>query len=359
MIVSLDGWALRMEPDFQDRRAGRPFFKRIGPYLPSVMLLSVAVSALIYLAVMQLMGWRTPVFGVSGGLTYATPAGTSVLLYASPNTKAYLSGIGGNYETLLVPWRGYFSERKRAYREATDISQVRNLKEGVLVLPSALSLNDEERAEILAFRIRGGAILSTWATGTRNSGGDWAGWQFLERLGVQMVGEIPTSADGLHLVLNGESPVSHTHPAGQRIGISKTSEALLRVKGEMVAGRFMNWTRVHDEARRDEGAILFSEANASTGRVAFFAFAETIWESRPIAAYDFIDNTIQWLQREPAIVVAAWPNGKRSAQVMEMDTEDGFANAVRMHSRLSYPWPALDIAEEAARDALAQHGKVK
>ena len=39
--------------------------------------------------------------------------------------------------------------------------------------------------------------------------------------------------------------------------------------------------------------------------------------------------------------------------------EDGFANAVRMHSRLSYPWPALDIAEEAARDALAQHGKVK
>lgn len=39
--------------------------------------------------------------------------------------------------------------------------------------------------------------------------------------------------------------------------------------------------------------------------------------------------------------------------------EDGFANAVRMHSRLSYPWPALDIAEESARLALTQHGRVK
>ncbi len=338
--MSFVGWALLMEPSVQDRRAGRPFFKRIGPYLPSVMLLSVAASALIYLAVMQLMGWRTPVFGVSGGLTYAAPSGSSVLLYASPNTKTYLSGIGGNYDTLLIPWRGYFSDRKRAYREATDIEQVRKLKEGVLVLPSALSLNDEERAEILAFRLRGGAILSTWATGTRNSGGDWAGWQFLERLGVQMVGEIPTSTDGLHLVLNGESPVSHTHPAGQRIEISKTSEALLRFKSEIVAGRFMNWARIQDEARRGEGAILFSEANPSIGRVAFFAFAETVWESRPIAAYEFIDNTIQWLQREPAIVIGAWPNGKRSAQVIEMDTEDGFENAIpfsSMMKSLDYP----------------------
>jgi peptidoglycan/xylan/chitin deacetylase (PgdA/CDA1 family) len=340
MIVSFVGHAFIMEPSFQDRRAKRPFFKRIGPYLPSVMLLSVAVSALIYLAVMQLMGWRTPVFGVSGGLTYAAPTGNSVILYASPNTKTYLSGIGGNYETLLVPWRGYFSNRKRAYKEATDIAQVRELKEGVLVLPSALSLNAEERAEILAFRLRGGAILSTWATGTRNSNGDWEGWQFLERLGVKMVGEIPATTEGLHLVLNGESPVSHTHPAGQRIGLSKTSEALLRFKGEVVAGRFMNWARVHDEARRDEGAILFSEASATIGRVAFFAFAESVWESRPIAAYDFIDNSIQWLQREPSIVVAAWPNGKRAAQVIEMDTEDGFTNAIPfslMMKSLDYP----------------------
>ena len=340
MTASLVGHNFTMSPSFQDRRAKRPFFTRIGTYLPSVVLVSLAVSALIYLLVMQSVGWRTPVFGVSGGLTYVAPASTSVLLYASPNTKTYLSGIGGNYETLLTPWRGYFSNRKHSYIETTDIALVRKLKEGVVILPSALSLNDEERTEILAFRLRGGAILTTWATGTRTSGGKWEGWQFLEQLGVKMVGEIPTSAESLHLVLNGESPVSHMHPAGQRIGISKTTEALLRFKGEMVAGRFMNWERIHDELRRDEGAILFSEANASVGRVASFAFAETVWESRPLAAYDFIDNAIHWLQREPAIVVAAWPNGKRAAQVIEMDTEDGFTNSIpfsRMMKSLDYP----------------------
>lgn len=332
--------ALTMEPDFKDRRAGRPLFKRVGPYLPSMMLMTLAVSALIYLTVMQLLGWRAPVFGVNAGLTYSASSSSKVVLYASPNTKNYLTGIGGNYDNLLIPWRGYFSSRKRAFTEVTDIARVRELKEGVLVLPSAMSLNDEERAEILAFRLRGGAVLSTWATGTRNNKGDWEGWQFLERLGLKMIGEIPASAEGLHLILNGESPVSHTHPAGQRIGINKTSEALLRVQGEMVAGRFMNWLRIEDEARRGEGAIIFSEATASLGRVAFFAFAESVWESRPFAAYDFIDDTIQWLQREPAVVLAAWPNGKRAAQVIEMDTEDGFANAVSfatMMKSLDYP----------------------
>lgn len=102
----------------------------------------------------------------------------------------------------------------------------------------------------------------------------------------------------------------------------------------------MNWARIEDETRRDEGAIIFSEATASLGRVAFFAFAESVWESRPMAAYDFIDNTIQWLQREPAIVLAAWPNGKRAAQMIEMDTEDGFVNALpfaAMMKSLDYP----------------------
>jgi hypothetical protein len=34
--------------------------------------------------------------------------------------------------------------------------------------------------------------------------------------------------------------------------------------------------------------------------------------------------------------------------------DSGFASAVRAHSGVPYPWPALDIAEEAAVAALAQ-----
>lgn len=363
---------LAMKSAFTDHRERRPFFKRIGPYLPVMILLSLAVPAVIYLAVMQLLGWRTPVVGVNGGLTYMASAGKNVTLYASPNTRTYLTGIGGNYEALLVPWRTYFSSRKLNVTEIQDAAQLRKLKQGVLVLPSALSLSDEERGEILAFRSRGGAILATWATGTRNAKGDWEGWQFLENLGAKVLGEIPADADVHHLVLSGESPVSHTHPAGQRIGMGKTSEALLRVKGEMIAGRFMNWARILDDERRAEGAIVFSETNPAAGRVAIFAFAESVWESRPLAAYGFIDDTLQWLLREPAVVLAAWPNGKRAAQVIEMDTEEGFVNALpfasMMHS-LDYPatfyvltsigklFPDV-MARLASEFELAYHGDV-
>ncbi|MBU4080033.1 MAG: polysaccharide deacetylase family protein [Gammaproteobacteria bacterium] len=361
-----------MKPTPPDHRNRRPFFKRIGPYMPAMIILSLAVPVVIYLAVMQSIGWRTPVLGVKGGLSYAAPAGKSLFLYTSPHTTTYLAGIGGNYETLLLPWRNYFTNRKLDFTEIQDAAELGKLKQGVLVLPSALSLSEEERAEILAFQSRGGGVLSTWATGTRNSKGDWEGWQFLERLGARMLGEIPADAEVHHLVLSGESPVSHTHPAGQRIGLSKTSEALLRFKGEMVAGRFMNWARIMDDERRGEGAIVYSEANEKLGRVAFFAFAETVWESRPLAAYDFIDDTLQWLQREPAVVLAAWPNGKRAAQVIEMDTEQGFENAVpfasMMHS-LDYPatfyvltsvgklFPQV-MARLASEFELAYHGDV-
>ena len=329
-----------MKPTFTDQRQSHPFFKRIGSWLPTMIILGLAVPLLIYLAIMQSMGWRTPVLGVRGVIAYVTSGESDVMLYASPNSRAYLAGIGGNYETLLVPWRTYFLDRKLAVKEIEDATQLRNLKKGVLVLPSAVALSEEERAEILAFRAKGGAILTTWATGTRNGKGDWEGWQFLETLGAKVLGEIPSAAEVNHLILTGESPVSHSHPAGQRIGLGKTSESLLRATGEVVAGRFMNWARITETERRNEGAIVYTEASVESGRVVFFAFAESTWESRPLAAYAFIDDAMQWLQREPAIVLAAWPNGKRAAQIIEMDTEDGFANALSFASimqALDYP----------------------
>lgn len=330
-----------LKPEYEDHRERRPFFKRIGPYLSTFIILGVTVPAMIYLAVMQSIGWRTPVLGANGALSYVASAGNSVILYASPNTKTYLAGIGGKYEVLLVPWRNYFSSRSLDFKEIQDISQLRKYKEGVLILPSAVALSAEERAEIFAFRSKGGAILTTWATGTRNGRGDWEGWQFLENLGAKMLGEIPADQDVNHLILTGESPVSHTQPAGQRILMTKTSEVLLRLKGEVVAGRFMNWARITDDPRRDEGAVIFSETSAKLGRVAFFAFAESTWESHPLAAHSLIDDTLHWLLREPAIVRAAWPSGKLAAQVIEMDTEQGFANALPFASMMqSYDYPA-------------------
>ena len=311
-----------------DKFSNRPFFQRLGFYMPFMIIAGIVVPIMIYLLVMKTLGWQLSTLDVNGVLSYAAPTRESVTLYASSNTETYFKGIGGNYDTLLVPWRNYFSNRKLGFKEIRSAAELGKQKAGVLIVPSALSLSPEERTEIQAYRAKGGSILSTWATGTRNGKGEWEGWQLLESMGVKMLGEIPVTEDTRNLTLTGESPVSHTLSAGQRIWMDKTSEPLLRVKGEMVAARFMDYARITDDARRSEGAVVYSEGAGGLNRTAYFAFAESTWESHPLVAYNLIDDTILWLRREPALVRASWPNGKIAAQVIEMDTEQGFPNAL-------------------------------
>lgn len=317
-----------------DRRMRQSPFNRLGPYLPVMIILSVAVPVLIYLLFMQAMGWSLPVIGGSAGSSLGGPTSSDVTLYSSAHTKTYFSRAGGNYEVLLNPWRGYFNSRKLKFTEVQTPAQLRKLKGGILVLPSAISLSDEERSEIMSFRSNGGAVLATWATGSRNTRGDWLGWQFLNNLGAKIQGEIAAASNVNTLLFNGESPVAHSQAAGRRIELSRTSEALLRATGEMRAARFTNPTRVIEDERRAEGAVIFTEATEQLGRVAFFAFAESTWEAQPQVTYELIDDTLQWLHRDPAVVRAAWPDGKRAAQVIAMNVDEGFANALPLASLL-------------------------
>jgi peptidoglycan/xylan/chitin deacetylase (PgdA/CDA1 family) len=371
-VIALTHSINAMKSEIIEQQNKLPFFKRVGSYLYVLIILGVALPALVYLAIMQSLGWRVPVMGANAAISDVAPLGNTVILYAPSSTKTYLNTIGGNYDVLVTPWRNYFTTRKLDFQEVQDASQLRKKKTGVLILPSAVSLNEEERNEIAAFRARGGAVLATWATGTRNGKGDWEGWQFLDTLGVKYLGEISADKEINNLILTGESAVSHTHPSGQRIFMSKTSERLLRVKGEVTAGRFMNWARMTDDELRGEGALVFSELSASSGRTAYYAFAESAWESHPLATYNLIDDTLQWLRREPAIVRAAWPNGKLAAQVVEMDTEQEFSNALPFASMMqSMGYPATfyvltsvgklfpDVLTKLARDfEIGFHGDV-
>lgn len=316
-----------MKPNPQHQRNRRPFFQRMGPYLHLLVIVGLAAPVLVYLGIMQTLGWRAPVVGMHGALGYVSSTSNTVLLYASPQTRSYLQTIGGNYEVLLTPWRNYLSQRDWNFKEIQDTGLLKKYSNGVLILPSALALGSQERADIMAFHVAGGAILTTWATGTRTGSGDWEGWGFLRNLGTIALGEVAPDSGANHLVLTGESPVSHTLPAGQRVFMSKTAEPILRLKGDATAARLMNWARVVDNDRRGEGAVVYTENAPTVGRVVSFAFAESTWESHPLTVFPLFDDTIAWLQREPTVTVAAWPQGKRSAQIIEMDTEQGFANA--------------------------------
>ncbi|MEN9867843.1 MAG: hypothetical protein RL748_3433 [Pseudomonadota bacterium] len=351
-----------------DEFENRPAYRKSGMYLPALIIMGIATAVLGFLLAMQSLGWKMPVVGVEQKKTDSVQNG--VVLYVSPNSKAYFTQIGGNYETLINPWRNYFKQRKQSIKEISEISDLIKLTEGVLILPSALSLNDEERSEITRFQKNGGAVLATWATGSRGGNGEWKGWDLLADLGAQVVGEMEAGATAQQLILNGESPVSQTNGAGRRIWLGKPAERFLRIKGENRAGQIMEWSRAPTGERSQEAAITFSEKNG--GRAVVLAFAESGWEAQAFPIYDLLDDAITWLGRKPAIVKSAWPNGRRSAEMIEMDTEQGFPNALRFASMMralnyrgtfyvltssakQYP----DVLQSLARDfEIGYHGDV-
>jgi peptidoglycan/xylan/chitin deacetylase (PgdA/CDA1 family) len=321
-------------PRRREHRQEKPFYKRFGTYIHLFIIVGIAAPTMIYMEVMKSMGWRMPVISANGLLTYVASGSNNVVLYGSQSSRNYFTGIGANYDLLLNPWRDYLANRKTKYKELTEAGQIKKLDDGVLILPSAVSLTPEERAEIHAFRMRGGAVLATWATGTRNVKGEWEGWHFVESLGAKVLGEVPADSDANHLILNGESPVSHSVLSGQRVFMSKTSESLLRLKGESTAGRFTNWARVTEEGRRGEAAVVFQEEKPEVGRTLVLGFAESAWANHPMSIYPLFDDAIRWLQREPTAIRAAWPQGKLAANVIEMDTEEKFNNALNFESMM-------------------------
>ena len=273
------------------------------------------------------MLFRSPILGDNSGFGTVGARAQSVYLYESPSSTSHFSRVGGNYENLLSPWRTYFSDRARAYKAIKSVSQLQELKDGVLVLPSALALGEPERVAIAAFRARGGSVLATWATGTRDASGEWVGWSFLEQLGVSNVSEIPTASLLTRLVLNGEMPVSYSHGAGQSIALGKAAEPLLAMQGSHIAARFMGSDHVISADRQQEGAVLYSESKLKASRAVVFAFAESTWEAKPFATQLIIDDALKWLSHDVSVIKAAWPQAKRSAQVIQVDAGENVSKA--------------------------------
>ena len=316
-----------------------PLYARVGLYLPLLIIIGLSITILSFVASMKVLGWQVPSFfggnNAMSVLSRPSQKNSDIAIYSSPNTDRYFSEIGGNYQRLTNPWRGYFKDRELDVSELNTIESLREFGGGIIILPSAVALSDEEKAAILKFQSQGGSVLATWATGTRNQKSEWLGWDFLAQLGAKSWGEMSADSEAHYLVLDGESPLSYTHAAGMRIWMGKTAEHPLLLSGEKIAGRVMDWARIPVIEQAGQGAIVYSNGASNGGRCAVYSFAESSWESQPQPIYTLIDDTLSWLTHRPAIVKSAWPNGKRAAEIVEMDTEEGFPNALRFASMMS------------------------
>ena len=176
----------------------RPGYRRMGIYLPALVVGGLAVLALVYLLAMRTLGWPVP-----DRLDTALPplvqgeGSRDVVLFVSPTTQRYFTGVGGNYEVLLSPWRKHLSSQRWRVTEASTPEALSEAEGRILIVPSAVALSPQERSAIEAFKADGGSVLLTWASGTRDDANQWTGWDWLERMGLWRAGKLTERAGDL------------------------------------------------------------------------------------------------------------------------------------------------------------------
>lgn len=261
----------------------------------------------------------------------------TIYLYSSPITAAFFSANGTSYDGLKQRWREYFRPYGRAFREVSRANLIAGLKPGVLVLGSAALLDEQERKAIEAFAEAGGSILATWGTGIRDGRGHWTGYRFLENLFEMKVNSVSLTRDNGEVssrFLNpfGDAHLSWSLPSGERIFLGEVAETPIRVDSPRLAARYFSWER-YPAPKSGNGAIAYLEKGAS--RRVYFGFAESSWEyDERMEIPNLVDAVMAWLKHEPSIYKGAWPNANRAAQLLEMDTEDQYFNALTFAKHL-------------------------
>lgn len=149
---------------------------------------------------------------------HASAQQDSIYLYSSPLAKAFFSANGSNYDTLLSKWRQYLDSHGRSSREISRGELLAGLKPGVLILGSAILLDDQERSALRRYAGEGGSLMLTWGTGVRDANGRRMGYGLIEELlDVKVVGVAKTADEDRFLSTFGDSPLTWELPARTRL----------------------------------------------------------------------------------------------------------------------------------------------
>ncbi|AGX86573.1 hypothetical protein [Candidatus Symbiobacter mobilis] len=268
----------------------------------------------------------------SAAWAFASSSGPHYL-YQSPATHAFFAANGANYDALTDRWRTYLRRSTTEFREVSRPQLLAGLAPGVLVLGSAILLDDQERAAITRYAEAGGSVLLTWGTGARDGTGRWVGYGFLETmLDMRVTGKVALGSNERFLQPFGDGPLTWPVPVGERIFLGEVAETPVRVQSANLAARYVDWQRF-PQPPETNGAIAFLEKGAS--RRVYLGFAESSWdydERKRLSS--LLDGAMAWLQRQPTVSQASWPNGHIWAHTFVMDVEDGFANAEHFASHL-------------------------
>ena len=276
------------------------------------------------------------------------PGDGLLYLYRSETTAQFFKSQNRFYDQIIQRWSPYLKK----YGEHAKIVNRKELlalvPPGVLILPTAVALDAQERAAISKFVALGGSLLGNGLVGTRDEKGQFVGLDFLHTtFHVRSHGFFPQS-DDTYFMPFGDGPVTWPIPAGRRMPIVNTKDSLLRISASNEAAVVMDWAR--SPQTQPHGVMAFDERGKS--RVAYFSPPDNAWTNSAETRL-LLDATLAWLRREAYAFKAAWPQGFVAAHLIEMDTEDEFHTAPKFAQHLEsegFKGTFYSLTTEAARN---------
>lgn len=272
----------------------------------------------------SLVGGLAAVLLVFAAATAA--ADMPIVFVKSASTSAYYEKAKRNYlDDLLAPWLSLFRRHKIAVRNAS-VTELATIKgPAVMILPALVSLSEAER-NIVRGRLKAGwSVLAAGGLATRNEKGESTGYGFIDELfGAKVEYDKPTDSDDRFLLPYGETPLTYRIAAGRRMYMRPSEDPILRVRAAHPAGRISNYNRQVGQAEFRIPVMAYDERDGA--RRAYIGVPESSWDSAQAEMDAVLLGTLDWLRRVPLVFKSAWPGRYEAALLIEMDTEDKFAN---------------------------------
>lgn len=267
----------------------------------------------------------------------------AAILRSDASANSLRSGQG--YESHPQYWRDLLA----GAGWKADVVSDADLRQGIgsyslLVLPSAVCLDEQQRRTIREFLSQGKGVIATWATGVRKENGDWIGWDFLQELTHADAFDFSDRPGPWYIAFADGNPVSAGMAAGKRIQVS----SLERVEATTLSidAYWSNFRLFPADSRRPAiflGSILHNQLGR--GRVVWFGFQENSATGSPDKAIldAVLLNAAVWAGGGLVVNPAPWPSGYNSAVLMALNLDKQPANAgyaaetlLRKHARGSF-----------------------
>lgn len=255
------------------------------------------------------------------------PLVVEVFLYASPTTQNYFAKGGVDAKVSIQQWEVFLRKYRIPFQVVASVDKLEKAQPGILLLPSLVALSDREKQAVTSFRARGGGVLASWLTGVRGEKGEWQGFGFMENtLDVRVVGNTEADENDNFMMPHGDSPVTHSLPAGMRIWLDRPKDWYpLRLAGRFPAAHIMDWSRAF-VLGKPTSTIVFDERRQPSGQLSrsvVLGYPERLWLSADPKLLEAIaHNSLMWLLRRPDAYLSAWPYPYRSAFVMAVDSAE-------------------------------------